>query len=67
MSEFKTLWFTFFKGEEHAQTIIEMILPHICVIDEGENTDFDEITKNMTFVSVDKIMQFIDLYNFYPV
>lgn len=34
LAEFKTLWFTYFKGEESALVIYEMILPHICVIDK---------------------------------
>ena len=48
-----------------------MILPHICVVEEGEKTTKeDEISdknNNKVLVSAVKFMQFIDLFNFYPV
>jgi hypothetical protein len=30
LEAFKTLWFTYFKGEQDASLILDMVLPHIC-------------------------------------
>jgi hypothetical protein len=34
---FKTLWYTFFKGEKDASIIFDMILPHVSLIDDGDH------------------------------
>ena len=33
---FKTLWYTFFKGEKDASIIFDMLLPYVSLIDDGE-------------------------------
>ena len=45
-----------------------MMLPHVCVIEDGEKMlEYDTKSEGKMVVSAVKLMQFIDLYNFYPV
>lgn len=41
ISDFKKLWFMYFKGEEHAGTIYDMVLPFLCVADDGDGKLID--------------------------
>jgi len=63
------MWFSFFKAEAHAHTIYSMLLPKI--IEEKKETDVtfengEKPGENQRTVSAVKLMQFIDLFNYYP-
>lgn len=75
VADFTRMWFTFFKGESHAKIIYEMLLPTVTIVLSN-----DEILEGLsgakalkadpsaqTMVSVIKLSQFIDTFNYYPV
>jgi hypothetical protein len=69
---FKNLWFMYFKAEEYADDIYRRILPFISVIEhEGEIIDINDWPTDPPLskckVSAQKFMQFIDMFNYYPV
>lgn len=67
------MWFSFFKAEEHAEKIYEMLAPKLIVLEQedGSIIDLEELEKvpeNSTgYISAVKLMQFIDLFNYYPI
>jgi hypothetical protein len=72
VSTFKGLWFMYFKGSEFADDIYRRILPFISVIEhEGEIIDINDWHTDPPLskckISAIKFMQFIDMFNYYPV
>lgn len=72
VSTFKGLWFMYFKGSEFADDIYRRILPYISVIEhEGEIIDINDWHTDPPLskckISAIKFMQFIDMFNYYPV
>ena len=75
VEEFRTMFFTFFKGEFKANLIYEKLLPHIlvCEIDDKIYNDSTEMKDpNMLLqaekmVSIQKLSIFIDSFNFSPI
>lgn len=53
---FNKMWFTFFKGEKHAKTVFDKLLPTLVVRLDGRD-----------MVSVVKLGRFIDIFNYFPV
>lgn len=69
---FKNLWFMYFKAEEYAEDIYKRILPHVSVVEhEGQIIDINDWHTDPPLskckVSAVKFMQFIDMFNYYPV
>jgi len=69
------MFFTYFKGEFKASLLYEKLLPFIVVWnigdkifeDPSEMTSADQLIEGEKMVSIQKLSQFIDSFNFYPV
>lgn len=70
---FKKMFFTFFKGERYAYQVFEMLLPVVTehyeedsdtLIASGDDPRANEANK---VVVIQRLTQFIDMFNFYPV
>lgn len=66
------MYYTFFKGERFAYQVYEMLAP---VVTEHYDTEKNEVieegdprcSEQNKFVLVNKLTQFIDMFNFYPI
>lgn len=75
VEEFRKMFFMYFKGEYKAQMLYEKLSPHICVWNIGdkvfnsqsEMTNSDQLIEAEKMVSIRKLTEFIDSFNFYPV
>lgn len=75
VDEFRKMFFTYFKGEFKAKLLYEKLLPHIIVWNIGdmvfnspsEMTNSEQLIEAEKMVSVRRLTQFIDSFNFYPV
>lgn len=75
IDEFRKMFFTYFKGEYKASLLYEKLLPHIIVWNIGDHvfnstsemTSADQLIEAEKMVSVRRLSQFIDSFNFYPV
>ena len=69
---FKKKYYTFFKGERYAYQVYEMLAPIVTehydtvkneIIEEGD----PRCSEQTKYVLVNKLTQFIDMFNFYPI
>ena len=69
---FKKMYYTFFKGERYAYQVYEMLAPIVTehydtvkneIIEEGD----PRCSEQTKYVLVNKLTQFIDMFNFYPI
>jgi hypothetical protein len=64
---FRKMFFTFFKGEQYAYQVFEMLLPIITEwYDEATDTLAGE-GQGTQMVVIQKLTRFIDLFNYYPI
>lgn len=61
IEQFDSLFMSYFKGEEHAKEIKNLLLPAITT------TTTDSEGKQNQCVKINKFTSFIDMFNFYPV
>lgn len=69
---FKKMFFTFFKGEKSAYQIFEMLQPIVTEYYDEQNDkildpDDPKANENNKVVQIQKLTQFIDMFNFYPI
>lgn len=67
IEEFRKMFFTYFKGEFKAALLYEKLLPFITVWQEDGQVYDTARDGAEKFVSVQKLTEFIDSFNFYPV
>ena len=75
VDEFRKLFFMYFKGESKANLIYEKLLPHIIVWNVGDKVfnsptemdSSDQLIEGEKMVSIRKLSEFIDSFNFFPV
>jgi len=61
IDQFDSLFMSYFKGEEHAKEIKNLLLPAITI------TKTDSEDKLQPYVKISKFTSFIDMFNFFPV
>lgn len=66
------MFFTFFKGEKSAYQIFEMLQPIVTEYYDEQNDrildpDDPKANENNKVVQIQKLTQFIDMFNFYPI
>ncbi len=65
---FKKMFFTYFKGEKKAFMIFDMLLPLIQVAyDEAQDKVCEDGPNVKHMIQIQKLTQFIDFFNYYPV
>lgn len=74
VSEFKHIFFMYFKGEQKAVVIYEKLFPYIkCYLCNEEVVEIEPqavngvVPKYEMMVSIQKLAKFIDVFNYYPI